>query len=362
MNFLKEPRKIQFEISSMCNALCLGCARTDSNHYNTRKYLIPDKQYLSFDTFKKILTAPEFSTVTELEFCGTIDDPLMHPEFIEFVDFAADVGKYNIIVHTNASLRNETYWKKLAHALKRNHRHVIKFSIDGLEDTNHIYRQNTVWSKIISNAQTFIAEGGQASWQYLIFPWNEHQILEAKKLSEELGFFEFLSRHDRSRVSDLGLIKINFLKYRDKSTRKIKKPIQWKYPKSTIEEINEKFSEQLEYDIQCNSKKSEMYFIGYDAKLWPCCFLHNGEFDYNQGKRELLEKRLFDAYGSKDWNDLNKYSVKQVLDHDFYKFDLVMSWESKEHTESCGSRIHRCTETCNTKKLEKTPIGQAKIL
>lgn len=362
MEYLDIPAKIQFEISSMCNALCLGCARTDSNHYNTEKALIPSKQYLSLTTFKKILKAKDFKTVFELEFCGTIDDPLMHPKFIEFIEFAATVRDYNIIVHTNASLRNEEYWKKLALALQMNEKHIVKFSIDGLEDTNHIYRQNTNWKKIMANAEAFIKAGGRASWQYLVFPWNEHQIEEAKKLSEEMGFVDFSVRHDRSRVTKLGLVYIQGLKLKDALKNKMRRPIVWKYPNTPIEVIDEKLKEQASSEISCNNQKQNMYFVGYDSKLWPCCFLHNGELDYDEGKRNLLKKRLFDAYGSDDWNDLTKNSVSKILAHDFYKSDLVNSWDSKTHNECAGSRIHRCTETCSVKKLEQLPIGNAKIL
>ena len=32
----------------------------------------------------------------------------------------------------------------------------VDFNIDGLEDTNHLYRRNTDFNKIINNAQAFI--------------------------------------------------------------------------------------------------------------------------------------------------------------------------------------------------------------
>jgi MoaA/NifB/PqqE/SkfB family radical SAM enzyme len=362
-NYLKNPVKLQFELSNMCNALCLGCIRTDTNNYNYEKNLIEEgKKYISFDTFKKILLAPEFETAHELEFCGTIDDPLMHPEFIEFLDFASGLKKnYNVVIHTNASLRNEKYWTKLTEVLHKHHRHIVKFSIDGLEDTNHIYRQNTVWSKIMANANAFIQAGGYASWQFLVFPWNEHQLMQAKQLSEEMGFFDFQSRHDRSRVTKIGLDRIGVLQRVDKHRRKaglpdlatIRKP-----PVSSILEINESLVEDVFYEIECNNRKQEMYFIGYDSKLWPCCFLHNGKLDYDSGKRDLLEKRLFDAYGSKDWNDLSKHSVGEILNHPFYQEDLVNSWSAIHHSEEIGSRIHRCTETCNSKQIADLPIGQ----
>jgi MoaA/NifB/PqqE/SkfB family radical SAM enzyme len=353
--YLNNPSKLQFELSSMCNALCLGCVRTNTNSFNEKKYVIPEKEYISFDVFKKIILSPSFASVGELEFCGTIDDPLMHPEFLEFLDFAAETQgkKYTVYIHTNASLRNKEYWIKLAQVLKKHKRHMVKFSIDGLEDTNHVYRQNTTWSKIMENAQAFIDAGGTAGWQYLIFPWNEHQVMDAKKLSVEMGFTEFMSRHDRSLATKLGLKVIQKRKEINAS------PDTWS---SSLYDINSSLENEVQNDISCNNQNKLMYFIGHDSKIWPCCFLHNGFMNLDRGKANVLHKRLFDAYGSDDWNDLSKHSVEEVLAHDFYKNDLVASWGTKTHGLGKTDRIHRCTEVCNVKKLEVLPIGNYKIL
>ena len=50
--------------------------------------MIPHKQMLDLKTFKKILLAKTFGTVEQLRFCGSIDDPLMHPDFYKFIEFA----------------------------------------------------------------------------------------------------------------------------------------------------------------------------------------------------------------------------------------------------------------------------------
>ena len=353
-NYLLKPSKLQFELSSMCNALCLGCVRTDSNTFNNKKFQIPDKQYIKFEVFKKILLSPEFSTVDELEFCGTIDDPLMHPELLEFLDFASTVGSYNIMLHTNASLRNVAYWKQLAQVLKKHRQHTVKFSVDGLEDTNHLYRQNTTWSKIMENARAFIQEGGRASWQYLIFPWNEHQLMTAKTLSVEMGFYEFVSRHDRSQVTSWGLESIQNTKLKNRQSN-----LDYKI---NVNDINKRFKESLKDDIKCNNQTYKMYFISFDSKLWPCCFLNNGFFQTENGKAEILEQRLFDAYGDELWNDISKHSIGEILNHEFYTNDLLESWDSTIHGLEKGTRIHRCTEVCSVKKLEKLPIGNYKVL
>ncbi len=353
MIFLEKPLKLQFELSSMCNALCLGCVRTDSYNFNDKKNIIPDKQYIELDTLKNIIQDPAFKFVEELEFCGTIDDPLMHPEFLEFLDWASTAGEYRILIHTNASLRNAAYWTKLAEVLQKHKRHVVKFSIDGLEDTNHIYRQNTTWSKIMENAEAFIAAGGNAGWQYLIFPWNEHQVMQAKELSVKMGFAEFMSRHDRSIATQHGLEKIKFAKTREKT----------KNPKFTsLDEINKQFEESVNNDISCNNQNKKMYFVAYDGRLWPCCFLHNGRITLDEGKLDILNKRLFDTYGDYHWNDCNKHSVSEILEHPFYKNDLVASWSNNKHGTASTDRIFRCTEVCNVKKLEELPIGNYKLL
>jgi MoaA/NifB/PqqE/SkfB family radical SAM enzyme len=338
----------------MCNALCLGCVRTDAQTFNSKKLSIPDKQYIKFDTFKKILTAPEFSTVAELEFCGTIDDPLMHPEFLEFLEFAADYNSsYNVLIHTNASLRNEEYWSRMAKILRRFETHFLKFSIDGLEDTNHLYRQNTTWTKIMANAQAFIQSGGYAFWQYLIFPWNEHQIMEAKELSIKMGFKEFVSRHDRSVATRFGLERIQ----QRKQINRHNNPYR-----STVIEINQELSDRVDNPINCNNKNKRMYFIGYDSRLWPCCFLHNGEFNADLGKRDLLEKRLNDIYGNSTWNDISQHSIGEILNHSFFTDDLHDSWISQNHDVGTKDRIFRCTEVCSVKSLAKLPIGDYKVL
>jgi len=351
--YLTTSTKLQFELSSMCNALCLGCVRTDSNSFNEKKYVIPDKQYIEFETFKKILQAPEFATVEELEFCGTIDDPLMHPEFLEFLDFASTVKKYNIIIHTNASLRSKSYWKKLAEVLLKNDRHVVKFSIDGMEDTNHIYRQNTTWSKIMENAQAFINAGGNGGWQFLIFPWNEHQLMDAKALSVKMGFNEFMSRHDRSVATSLGLQQIQKIKITN---------VERKTGKSSIESTNRALHDSVNNSIECNNQNKKMYFISFDSKLWPCCFLHNGFMNMDRGRAEILKQRLYDVYKDDTWNDIRLHGIEEILSHEFYTNDLVESWDSTIHGINKTDRIHRCTEVCNVKKLEVLPIGQYTVI
>jgi len=352
-NYLDSPRKIQFELSSMCNLLCLGCVRTDADTFTESKSFIDKKTYLSKETFLKIIQAPEFDSVTHLEFCGTIDDPLMHPEFLELLESALTVKQYVINIHTNASLRNVVFWKKLAEILQKHKKYQVNFSIDGLEDTNHIYRQNSNWSKIMENAQAFISAGGYAVWQHLIFPWNSHQTEQIRNLSVEMGFKEFHQRIDRSIATQLGLEKI--------IQRQQFKKEDIINSESTLDDVNKALTEKNNDGIVCNTQEQGMLFISYEGKIWPCCFIQNGFLSSDAGRRRILASRLYGAYHDDLWNDANVKTINSIMNHRFFKEDLVDSWSSPKCGTGVKDKIHRCSEVCAKKQIKELPIGKHKV-
>jgi hypothetical protein len=342
MHFLLHPKKLQLELSSMCNALCLGCQRTNSMNYNEVKSCIPKKQIVEPSTIENLLNSDIMSKLEVLEFCGTIDEPLIHPNFFEILDIAYEINpNYAITIHTNASLRSEEDWKKLATSLKRFKTHDVHFSIDGLEDTHSIYRQWTDYNKIIKNAIAFISEGGTAIWQYLIFPWNESQVIEAKNISQQLGFAKFHKRHDRSHVSQDGLDMIMRMKRENYTGLGKSKP--------------KDYSEKELLPIECNSLKNNMYFLSYDSRLWPCCFLSNG-FYMAEPSPSFLNKRIYENYGH-DFNDLTKHNADEIVKSNFYSNDLIDSFENTISEGPCG-KITRCADTCTVKQLQINPIGK----
>ena len=345
------PGVLQFEISSNCNAQCPGCVRnifvdsddpdvnTDITNIQLQTHPdIPKNVYLNLDIFKSVFTDRVKQKLEHVEFIGTIDDPLVHPEFLEMLRFlTTEVPEVRIVIHSNASLRTPEYFSEIAEVLKKvNHR--FAFSIDGLEDTNHLYRRNTSWTKIMNNARAFIHAGGYATWQYLIFPWNEHQINDAKLLAKEIGFSEFRSRNDRS----LG-------------TQSFKEMAVFTNKPIKYENAKLKFDSQAQSsDIDCVMRPRRMYFINYEGNVWPCCFLNN-QFYRKFGVLEENYQRFNDNYSSA-WNNLYHHTFDEILDNKFYTEDLVDSWSSKTHGTGAKDRIMKCTGTCSKKKLEEVPF------
>jgi MoaA/NifB/PqqE/SkfB family radical SAM enzyme len=351
LDYCRSPKKIQFELSNLCNALCLGCVRTDTTNYNESKSFIKNKQIVEIDTFKKLLTSPGMSTVEILEFCGTIDEPLMHPNFFDILELSNKINpNFKIVIHTNASLRSVDDWSRLANLLKKFKSHRILFSIDGVEEQHEFYRQKTSYKKIIENVKSFISSGGFAVWQFIVFPWNQHQVEIAKQTSQDLGFQEFVSRIDRSGVSKFSIDHIHKLKLLNKKKDQNQS--------LDINNLIKSYKKIENYSITCRYRDEGMYFLSYDSRLWPCCFLANGFLSNNQSQRDFQTKRIYEIYGY-DFNDLTIYSVDKILESDFFKKDLVSSWNNSISTNKDGKLI-RCAETCNNNKLQYMPVGQYK--
>ena len=350
--YLPEPTRLQLEISSMCNALCFGCARTNHLNFNGKMPTIPDKKILQLDVIEKFLN--EFETVTDLDFCGTVDDPFMHPQFNDILRLALKCGIKKVWIHTNGSIRNPSYWAETAEILQQFDRHQLKFSIDGLQDTNHLYRQRTNFDRIMQNAESFIQAGGDAGWQYLVFPWNKHQVEEASEKSKQMGFKHFIHRLDRSMISENNweIEDIRRIQAEDKQ-----------YNNSSPDDLDKFFisKKSVENDpIDCFFQRQKMYFIDFNARLWPCCFIRNTEFGGHNTHWHQVSKTMYSEYSSPDWNRLDLHSVDEILNHPFYKKDLVGSFDS-EYGTSCGSKMVKCASTCSKKVQETKPIAKFKI-
>jgi len=152
----------------------------------------------------------------------------------------------------------------------------MEFCIDGLEDTHHIYRQNTVFETVIKNAQIFIAAGGHANWCMTEFDHNRHQINEARERSEALGFKKFNLRHHGR---DWGPV----YNQHGQKIFELKKESGKTFPDQITEEwINlhgpRKLAQAPYDEVECKAlhiwSPVSMY-IASDGNIDPCCFIGN---------------------------------------------------------------------------------------
>jgi MoaA/NifB/PqqE/SkfB family radical SAM enzyme len=126
--------------------------------------------------------------------CGNFGDPCACREFVDIYEYVRELNpRIGLACNTNGSLRTPEWWARLGAVMtqQQNNGNYCTFSLDGLEDTNHLYRRNTNWKKIMENAKAFIDAGGIAHWDYIVFQHNAHQVEDARQLAKDMGFRNF---------------------------------------------------------------------------------------------------------------------------------------------------------------------------
>lgn len=178
-------RRIQIDSSSRCNLSCPGCGRTKW----IAKGLSADVTDMEMDHFRA-LVRPE-NKVDHLTYNLALSDPVYSGVFLEQLEYLSTLDKRpRVSLSTNGSGRSERWWLKLAGLLADTDR--VEIAIDGLEDTNHLYRRNSNWSSIMTGVRTLRSNwSGDIMWRYVIFEHNYHQVVAARNLATELGFNGF---------------------------------------------------------------------------------------------------------------------------------------------------------------------------
>ena len=175
---------LHVELSSKCNAWCPACSR-NKNGFGLIDGLVEEDLSL----IKLEMVLKQLPNLIAVQLCGNYGDPVASAKIIPAINIVKQYAS-KIQIHTNGSLRNTVWWKKLATLLK-DIEHDVWFGLDGLDGVHEIYRQGTSYTKIINNAQAFINNGGYATWQFIPYGHNEHQLKDCIRLSQKLKFKQF---------------------------------------------------------------------------------------------------------------------------------------------------------------------------
>lgn len=309
---VNQIKQIHFDLTNYCNAKCPECTREIDDF--AKPHL--DNSFIDLNILKEKVNKNTLPNIEFLRFCGSFGDPLTHPNFLDMSKFLFEqYPNARSVVSTNGGLRSKKYFKDLAKIYNGNKS--IVFGIDGLSDTNHKYRVNVNWDKLYENFSTFISAGGSATWQFIAFPWNEHQIEEAKEKSKEWGFTDFwlIGSHRNSEYNE---------KYGDKDL-KDKDILPQKVYQSKI---------------QCVVVHDQDIMIMHDGTVYPCCYIGSRLY--------ALDERLdhwYNVIGGKDKLSLYKYSIEEIINGKF--FDIVAkSWDIDENDPM--GKCHICVNACQT--------------
>ena len=178
---VNDIRVLDIETINNCNAGCALCLRHPGMRTNDA---------LDWAQVTQQVPLQVWQNLTTINFNGTTGDNIMHPDIFNIVGWTVNNTTAFINIHTNGSLRSKVWWERLAHNLK-DVDHDVWFGIDGIGPTHEIYRQGTKYQKVIDNAQAFIAAGGIATWQFIPYAHNQHQLKDCIKLSQQYKFKKF---------------------------------------------------------------------------------------------------------------------------------------------------------------------------
>lgn len=256
---------LHIEASSYCNARCPGCPR---NAYGYPLEGFYKQAHLGPDKLSKILK--NFTQVRSILYCGNHGDPMMNPDIVELCAVDKQVS-----VATNGGIgRLEDY-----QILARNRAH-ITFGIDGLEDTNHLYRQGVKWQNLMERVTAFITAGGKATWQFIKFKHNMHQIEQAKSLSKAMGFMNFfemdVGRNNMPAIQPDKSIS-HWILPPDKDSQPTEFDVD-AYLKMRYKPVNINPPTYDNPNLKCEHLDGSVY-VNSEGELFPCCYHGFGHVD-----------------------------------------------------------------------------------
>lgn len=236
---LRDIKVLHLEPTDVCQAACPLCAReTDTNFRKDRQH------HLDLNKISKVFSDEQIAALDKMFMCGNYGDPAAGKYTLDiYREFRSINPNIVLGMNTNGGIQTPFWWHALGGIMNQPQDYVV-FSIDGLSDTNSVYRKNVNWDKVMSNAEAFIAAGGSAHWDMLVYKHNQYQVDKCEQLARDMGFKWF-----RAKVSKRGF------------TDRLEQPIGWANPKVQGTKIN------------CHALNEQSAFIDARGNLSPCCWL-----------------------------------------------------------------------------------------
>lgn len=321
---------INLEFTDYCNAACPMCSRFkwDGTLYKEKV----NSNHNKLHTLQKNISIKIIKQLKRFCSVGTYGDPVMNPECVKIYRWIRENNpNCRLEMHSNGGARDEVFWKEIAELGVH-----VSFGIDGLEDTNHLYRKNVKWTKLVSNVKSFIDNGGEANWSFLVFKHNQHQIEEAKQLSKRMGFVGFGASHsDRWKSSNWVTGELMDVDKWSAGDYDLEKPLSQEeiiYDENTVGVYEEEFN--LKKKVTCKMASDNIYevYIRANGNVQPCCML--GDLDVHESKELIKDPKSV---------NLNHTDLVDILDGEYFKLlDQGINYGSKD-------RLKNCFYTCGVK-------------
>jgi hypothetical protein len=243
---LRRLKVLHLESTDVCQAACPLCARELDSDFDKNA-----KHHLRIEHVQQHFSDRVLAGLDKMFMCGNYGDPAAGYYTMDIYNYFRQVNpEITLGMNTNGAIQSTFFWHALGKLFNQPNDYCV-FSIDGLEDSNHVYRRNVNWDKLMSNAQAFIAAGGSAHWDMLVYRHNQHQVDACEQLARDMGFKWF-----RAKVSKRDYIK------------GLEEPVGWQRPTYPPGRI------------KCHALAEKSAFIDARGRLSPCCWLGSTQKDF----------------------------------------------------------------------------------
>lgn len=345
----EQVKTIHLEITSKCNARCPMCARTVSGGKNNPFLPLVE---LSLGDIQSIFPIDFIKQLDRLYMCGNYGDPVVAEDTLKIFYYLREVNqKIRLDMFTNGSARKEDWWRDLAKVVD-----LVHFSVDGLEDTNPIYRKGTHFPVILKNMKAYLKEGGTAVWDFIVFRHNEHQVDEARALAMELGFKSFnVKKTGRffNSVQMEGKDRQIVYNRQGEVDYFLERPEAEEYQNKALskeETLIEKYGSFENYlnrtSIVCKVAKERSLYISADGYAFPCCWTAGQLYPwYLKEKSSYIWKMLDKLQEGIESINAKSRTLESIVNGPFFQDILLESWNKPTLGEG---KPKCCAKTCGT--------------
>jgi hypothetical protein len=243
---MRRIQVLHLEATDVCQAACPLCARETNPDFNKSSA----GRHLRIEHIQRLYSERTLKGLDKVFMCGNYGDPAAGKYTLDLYRYFRTLNPEVVLgMNTNGGLQTTFWWHGLAKILNQPKDYCV-FSIDGLEDTNATYRKNVNWAKLMANAESFVAAGGSAHWDMLVYKHNQHQVDACEQLARDMGFKWF-----RAKVSKRPMI------------AGLQAPVNWQQP---VEKSGA---------IKCHAVKEKSEYVDSRGRRIPCCWLGNSVVD-----------------------------------------------------------------------------------
>lgn len=301
--------KLHLELTNRCVLECPGCPRTQWRDLVKKPVAKADLDLHDLDRF---LDCEQGRKINTFVLCGDYGDAIYYPGLFDFLGWFRPTKNFEL--YTNGSRRDTKFWHGLSEILDQ--RDTVIFSIDGLQDTNSIYRINSDWASIMTGVDIMAKSPAKVIWKTIVFNHNYQHLDEIKRTALDKG-----------------------CDFRAEKTHRFGAP-GLEPPEHLIETqylYREDFQHDhgIEIDPGCMNEKT----VSCDGYLYPCDWIRN--------PRTLYKSQL--------WKQKDRWLSKLAIRHTTYDkaLSVVQDWADwvKESSMSLSPSVDvlckmKCRKGC----------------